>query len=440
MSTLFKSQELWELVENGFVDSKPAEPDQALRDNRKKDAKALFFIQSALDDDNFHHIASANTSNQAWEILKQEFLGDRKVITVILQTLRWEFEMLKMKDKESLQDYLSRVSGIVNQMKSYELNDLSVYTFDELIGSLLAHEDRIGRGRGRGGFNGRGHGRSRGHGQFTKQNQFNEHKSFTPRNHIKCKNCKKPGHKESECSFKPKDDQHASFVEKKNEETLFITHIHDGSVHTDFCFIDSGCSSHMCRSRSLFVDLDTSKNSIVRLEDDKQVQVEGKGTIAINTTTGKKNVLHGVLFVPKLAHNLLSIGHLMCCGLVIVFDDGQKAMVVKAWKDYDIWHLRYGYLHLNSLKLLENKDMVMGLPNINNLEFYEGCILGKQSRNSFLVGKSWRASRHFELVHADLCGPMNTESLNRNPAVATAVYLLNLSSTKAVLNRTPFEA
>ncbi|GJY34980.1 hypothetical protein Tco_0420358 [Tanacetum coccineum] len=98
MTTLFKSQELWELVEYEFPDPKPTEQDQALRDNRKKDAKALFFIQSALDDDIFPHIASANTSNQAWEILKQEFFGDRKVITIKLQTLHREFETLKMKD------------------------------------------------------------------------------------------------------------------------------------------------------------------------------------------------------------------------------------------------------------------------------------------------------------------------------------------------------
>nr|GFA35175.1 retrovirus-related Pol polyprotein from transposon TNT 1-94 [Tanacetum cinerariifolium] len=273
MSTLFKSQELWELVGNGFVDPKPAEPDQALRDNRKKDAKELFFIQSALDDDIFPRIASANTS-------------------------------IKL-------------------------------------------------------------------GRFLSKN---------------------------------------------------------------FWVIGSGCSSHMCRSRSLFVDLDTLENSIVHLGDDKPVQVEGKGTIAINTTTGKKKVLHDVLFVPKLAHNLLSIEHLMCSRLVIVFDDGycyiqdkhvgqtiakvgmttnrmfsldvssvkEKAMVVKAWKDYDIWHLRYGYLHLNGMKLLKNKDMVMGLPNVDDLEFYKGCVLGKQSQNSFLVGKSWRASRHLEPVHADL--------------------------------------
>nr|GEU48000.1 RNA-directed DNA polymerase, eukaryota [Tanacetum cinerariifolium] len=54
---------------NGFPDRKPVELDPALPDNHKKDAMALFFIQSALDDDIFPCIASANTSNQAWEIL-----------------------------------------------------------------------------------------------------------------------------------------------------------------------------------------------------------------------------------------------------------------------------------------------------------------------------------------------------------------------------------
>ena len=49
MKTLFKSQELWMLVEEGFEDTQPEEPDQQLREKRKKDSKALFIIQQALD-------------------------------------------------------------------------------------------------------------------------------------------------------------------------------------------------------------------------------------------------------------------------------------------------------------------------------------------------------------------------------------------------------
>ncbi|XP_020269489.1 uncharacterized protein LOC109844775 [Asparagus officinalis] len=214
MKTLFKSQDLWDLVENGFVDTD--EPNQQLRDTCKKDSKALFMIQQAVDDEIFPQIAAATTSKEAWEILKKEYLGDEKVISIKLQTLRRDFENLSMGEKESVEEYLCRVSAIVGQRKTYgddvdnetvvskvlrsliskfnhvvsaieESKDLTTYDFDILKSSLIAHEERInrtsekvdekafqvkgvsnkekydnsggrdrGRDRGRGGFRGRG--------------------------------------------------------------------------------------------------------------------------------------------------------------------------------------------------------------------------------------------------------------------------------------------
>lgn len=174
MKTLFKSQELWGFVEDGFEDAQPPEPDQQLREKRKKDSKALFMIQQALDDEIFPRIASATTSKMTWDTLKQEYLGGKKVITVRLQSLRREFETALMTDKESVQEYLSRVSTVVQQMRSYgetmtnehvvgkvlrsltskydhvvaaieESKDMADYTFDELMGSLQAHEERLNR-------------------------------------------------------------------------------------------------------------------------------------------------------------------------------------------------------------------------------------------------------------------------------------------------------
>ncbi|KAJ0021072.1 hypothetical protein Pint_31220 [Pistacia integerrima] len=77
----------------------------------------------------------------------------------------------------------------------------------------------------------------------------------------------------------------------------------------------------MMGTRSLFKELDKSQKLEVRLGDNKQLQVAGKGTISI-TSHGKVKLLPNVLFVPSLTHNLLSIGQLMVSRYYIVFDDG----------------------------------------------------------------------------------------------------------------------
>ena len=54
-------------------------------------------------------------------------------------------------------------------------------------------------------------------------------------------------------------------------------------------------------------------------------------------------------------------------------------------------------------------------PNIKEInQACEGCLLGKQHRQSFPSGKAWRAKELLELVHTDICGPMRTPSLSNN--------------------------
>ena len=51
----------------------------------------------------------------------------------------------------------------------------------------------------------------------------------------------------------------------------------------------------------------------------------------------------------------------------------------------------------------------------------EGCALGKHHRHSFPEGKAWRATKPFELIHSDLCGPMKTTSLGGNQYFLTFI-------------------
>ncbi|GKU85713.1 hypothetical protein SLEP1_g340 [Rubroshorea leprosula] len=499
MKTFFVSQDLWDLVENGFAETEKSLAAE-VKDLRKKDAKALLVLQQVVTDSIFPRIANATKSKEAWTILNQEFYGDDKVTIVKLQTLRKEFENLCMKGSESVQDFISRVSVIINQLKTYgdqvddrkvvekvlrclpskfdhgvaaieETKDFSVYSLNQLMGSLLANEERM--------------------------NRFAE------------KNMEQAFQTKVEVSSQEKNDHRGSTSRGRGR----------GSYRG--CGRGQGGSSstrqnnHMIGVRSLFRTIDETVKLKVRLGDNKQVQIEGKGIIAIRTKSGIEKLIHDVYYIPNLAHNLLSVGQLVENGYVVEFHDGlceikcsksnmslakipmaknkmfpleisflnDLALVANVKDDSKLWHMRYGHLHFNGLKLLSQKKMVYGLPSIIPIDgVCEGCVYGKQHRNAFPVGTAWRAKEPLELKAEALekfqefkafaekeCGhqikilrtdrggeflsnefvvEMARSMLNEKKlpqtfwaeAVATAVHILNISPTKAVRNMTAYEA
>ncbi|XP_039123419.1 uncharacterized protein LOC120260043 [Dioscorea cayenensis subsp. rotundata] len=176
MKTLFRSQDLWELVEKGLSEK---EDEAKVRKNKKKDAKALFFIQQALSRPILARIASANTANEAWVTLKKVVHGNPKVVVHrSFKHSRQDFENLRIKNTETVQNYITRVVDLGNQMKSLgdtiseamvvgkllrslgpkfnhvvtateESKDLTKLTMEGVSGSLIAHEGCLQRSRKR---------------------------------------------------------------------------------------------------------------------------------------------------------------------------------------------------------------------------------------------------------------------------------------------------
>jgi len=87
-----------------------------------------------------------------------------------------------------------------------------------------------------------------------------------------------------------------------------------------------------------------------------------------------------------------------------------------------LWHCRYGHLSFGGLKTLQQKQMVHGLPQLqySNL-LCEDCILGKQHRSSFPRASMWRASHPLQLIHSDICGPINPISNSHKRYVLTFI-------------------
>ncbi|GAV88028.1 hypothetical protein CFOL_v3_31452 [Cephalotus follicularis] len=85
---LYESQELWSLVENGLVEPEDKSAlTQAqlteLKDNKKKDKKALFFIFQAVDEVIFERIFLANSAREAWDTLYAAYKGEDKIKLVM---------------------------------------------------------------------------------------------------------------------------------------------------------------------------------------------------------------------------------------------------------------------------------------------------------------------------------------------------------------------
>jgi transposase InsO family protein len=104
-------------------------------------------------------------------------------------------------------------------------------------------------------------------------------------------------------------------------------------------------------------------------------------------------------------------------GLFRLVDIGQvkeHALAAKSASDIStLWHQRYGHLNLTYLSQLAREKLVDGLPDIpQKIQGVCGaCQAGKQHRTPFDEGQAWRAQRVLQLVHADICGPMNMTSI-----------------------------
>ncbi|XP_017644595.1 uncharacterized protein LOC108485276 [Gossypium arboreum] len=180
MKALLGSQDCWDVVEEGYVESENTAAEATLtnkekiilKEARKKDKRGLFFSFQGVDESTFEKISDAKTSKEAWGILQKSLQGVEKAKKVRLQTLTAEFETLKMKPSESIDDYVIQVKVVVNEMKRNretlddvrevekilwlltrkfdyvvvaieESKDLSQISIDELVGSLQSHKHKM---------------------------------------------------------------------------------------------------------------------------------------------------------------------------------------------------------------------------------------------------------------------------------------------------------
>ncbi|XP_068691139.1 uncharacterized protein [Montipora foliosa] len=151
--------------------------------------------------------------------------------------------------------------------------------------------------------------------------------------------------------------------------------------------IDSGASSHMTKEKHVltnFQEFEEPEN--VALGDGRVVKALGSGRVQMNMlfpgTDAKKAVLY--IWYASVAQSRS-----------------------------DLWHQHLGHVHESRLKKCVQNEFVQGIDTerITELSFCEGCLAGKMCRKPFPIVGGIRSMRKLQLVHSDVCGPMQTQAI-----------------------------
>ncbi|XP_066354718.1 uncharacterized protein [Miscanthus floridulus] len=167
-----EDQGIWEVMESSEGTSKQGAVTAAVA--KAKDKKARAHLLQCLPNDFLMQIAAKKTRKEVWDSLKARFIGEERVKEARLQTLKSEFDGLRMED-EMIDGYARKLTGMLvryanlggtlddaalvkklfDTMPERYINvvarieqfyDLKKLAFDEAVGRLKAYEERTKRG------------------------------------------------------------------------------------------------------------------------------------------------------------------------------------------------------------------------------------------------------------------------------------------------------
>jgi ribosomal protein L17 len=116
---LLRSKEYWPLIETGITiapANATAEQRKIAAESKLRDLKVKNYLFQAIDRSILETILTRDTAKDIWDSMKRKYQGSTKVKRAQLQALRREFEVLCMKDNETVNEFFARTLSIANKM------------------------------------------------------------------------------------------------------------------------------------------------------------------------------------------------------------------------------------------------------------------------------------------------------------------------------------
>lgn len=264
--------------------------------------------------------------------------------------------------------------------------------------------------------------------------------SSSAKSHVKCYKCNQTGHYRNQCPNNYNNQPN----EKKNtrkQTNAFSAVFLNGHFSKQDWYIDSGASVHLTANENWIVDPCYKLKDEITVANNTKLQVLCSGDVNIVTKTDECEFevpIKGVLCVPALTTNLLSVNQLLKNGNKVIFTESDcsiynmnndlvavalvvngvyklrtpKFALTASAVSGDMWHRRLG--HINSNYLNKMPSAVQGMNLQEKVDISKSscsvCCEGKQSRLPFnCVGI--RSKEKLQVVHTDICGPMEVRSI-----------------------------
>lgn len=275
---------------------------------------------------------------------------------------------------------------------------------------------------------------------------------------VRCHFCNKLGHLKKDCySFKHSmknnvynNNKKGSNFKRNGEDSSYVTTAFVGGASSsdtsEIWYLDTGASEHLCCNRNLFAtfeDLTTQK--LIRFGSGDVLKATGVGNIHVKSKVNDSDyidvVIYDVLYVPGMFVNLFSASTTMDKGFRITFDKDEgmilnvnnkvcatafrvgklfqmnfqhvteseptTALLSSESSKLEVWHQKLAHQNILHVKqILSSNNIKFTGSDL----FCTSCVLGKQQRKHF-PKSSFKSSKIGELIHADLCGPMEVQSI-----------------------------